>query len=80
MLLCTNRRLSAVSSKKTSGRYWNGQQFWCNDYENRVFWENLDKVYEIWNEIDADVVRNLYENYANRLLDVKKAKGVMTRY
>ena len=46
-----------------------------------VFWENLEeKVYEIWNEIDADVVRNLYENYRNRLLDVKKAKGVMTRY
>ena len=46
-----------------------------------VFWENLEeKVYEIWNEIDADVVRNLYENYTNRLLDVKNAKGVMTRY
>ena len=45
-----------------------------------VFWENLEKVYEIWNEIDADVERNLYENYTNRLLDVKKAKGVMTRY
>ena len=40
-----------------------------------VFWENLEeKVYEIWNEIDADVVRNLYENYTNRLLDVKKVK------
>ena len=25
MLLCRNRRLSAISSKKTSGRYWNGQ-------------------------------------------------------
>ena len=49
--------------------------------KQRVFWENLEeKVYEIWNEIDADVVRNLYENYKNRLLDVKKAKGVMTRY
>ena len=36
-----------------------------------VFWENLEeKVYEIWNEIDADVVRNLYENYTNRLLGV----------
>ena len=40
-----------------------------------VFWENLEeKVYEIWNEIDADVVRNLYENYTNRPLDVKKLK------
>ena len=46
-----------------------------------VFWENLEeKLYEIWNEIDADVVRNLYEIYTNRLLDVKKAEGVMTRY
>ena len=44
-----------------------------------VFWENLENVYEIWNEIDPEV-RNLYENYTNRLLDVKKAKGVMTRY
>ena len=46
------------------------------------FWENLEeKVYEIWNEIEkADVVRNVYENYTNPLLDVKKAKGVMTRY
>ena len=55
--------------------------FWSNDYENTVFWENLDeKLYEIWNKIDADVVRNLYENYTNRLPDVKKAKGIMTRY
>ena len=46
-----------------------------------IFWENLEeKVYDIWNEIDADIVRNLFENYTNRLLDVKKAKGVMTRY
>ena len=46
-----------------------------------VFWENLEeKVYEIWNELDADVVRNLYENYTNHLLDVKKSKGLMTCY
>ena len=57
-------------------------RLWSSDYENKqFFWENLEeKVCEIWNEIDADVVRNLYENYTNRLLDVKKAKGVMTRY
>ena len=36
------------------------------------------KAYEIWNEIDADVVRNVYENYKNRLLDFKKAKSVMS--
>ena len=46
-----------------------------------VFRENLEeKVYGIRNEIDPDVVRNLYENYTKRLLDVKEAKGVMTRY
>ena len=44
------------------------------------FLGNLEeKVYEIWNESDAFVVRNLYENYTKRLLDVDKAKGVMTR-
>ena len=52
----------------------NYEQFRSNDYENRVFWGNLEeKLYEIWNEIDPDVVRNLYENYRNRLLDVKKS-------
>ena len=45
-----------------------------------AFWEHLDKkLHEIWNEIEADVVRNLYENYTNQLLEVKKAKGVVTR-
>ena len=39
-----------------------------------------EKVSKIWNEIDPDVIRNLYETYANRLLEVKKTKGVMTRY
>ena len=29
-------------------------------------------MYEIWNEFDADDVRNLYKNYTNRLLDVIK--------
>ena len=90
MLQCINRRLSAISSKKTEWPAYSPNQkpievfgqFWSSDYENRqFFWENLEeKVYEIWNEIDADVVRNLYENYLNRLLDVKKAKGIMTRY
>ena len=37
-------------------------------------------MYEIFNENAADVVRSLYENYTNRLPDVKKAKVVMTRY
>ena len=38
-----------------------------------VFWENSwEKVSEIWNEIDPDVIRNLYENYTNRLIDVKE--------
>ena len=45
------------------------------------FWENLEeKSYEIWNEIDPDVERKLHENSTKRLIDVKEAKGVMTRY
>ena len=49
--------------------------------ETGSFQENLEeKLHEIRNEIEADVERNLYENYTNRLLDVKKAKGLVTRY
>ena len=49
--------------------------------EQTVSWENLEeKLYEIWNEVDAEVVRNMYKNYTNRLLEVKRAKGVMMRY
>ena len=49
--------------------------------KHTVFWENLkEKLYENWTEIDPDFVRNLYANYTNRQLDVKNAKGVMTRY
>ena len=36
--------------------------------------------FEVKCEIDPDVVRNLYENYTTRLIDVKKANGVMMRY
>ena len=44
------------------------------------FWEIFEeKMREIWNEIDADVVRNLYENNTNHLLDVKKIKSFLTR-
>ena len=40
-------------------------------WKQTVFSENSEvKVYEIWNEIYTDVVRNLYEYYINRLLDV----------
>ena len=35
---------------------------------------------EVRNEINEDVVRNPYENYTNRLLDVEKAKNVMMHY
>ena len=70
--------------KKTRGRYRNGQhtvQIWILLINYGRFWiwaitktGNLEEnVYEIWNEIDADVVRNLYENYTNRLLDVKNS-------
>ena len=39
------------------------------------FWENLEEIMsEIWNEIDTEVVRNLYEKYTNRLKDIKKLK------
>ena len=54
MLLCISRKISAVSSKKTSGRYWNGQhtvqiwillkiygRFWSSDYENRQFFGKI---------------------------------------
>ena len=40
----------------------------------------VGKLYKIWNEIDADVGRNLYENYTYSLLDVKEVRGVMKRY
>ena len=47
----------------------------------RLFWENLEeKLYEIWNEIDAEVVSNVYKNFTNHLQDLKKAKGVTTLY
>ena len=45
--------------------------------QKQSFWQNLEKG-KFENEIDADVVRNLYENYSNRLLDVRKA--AMTPY
>ena len=54
MLLCLNRRLSAILSKKTSRRNWNGQlavpiwirlkicaRFWSNCYENRQFFGKI---------------------------------------
>ena len=95
MLLCINRRLSAFFFQKNEWKLleWPACSPVLKAIENlwaifkqqlrrqTVFWENLEeKVYEIWNEIDPDVVRNLYEIYIKRLLDVKKAKGVMTRY
>ena len=33
-----------------------------------------EKLSETLNEIHTDVVRNLYKNYTNSLLDVKKLK------
>ena len=39
------------------------------------FGENIkEKVSEIWNKIDADVVSSLYKNYTSRLLTSKRLK------
>ena len=44
-----------------------------------VTWENLEeKVMEVWNNINPDVVRNLYSSYENRLVKVIKNHGSLT--
>ena len=46
-----------------------------------VTWENLEeKVMEVWNNINPDVVRNLYSSYENRLVKVTKNHGSLTGY
>ena len=46
-----------------------------------VTWENLEeKVMEVWNSINPDVVRNLYSSYENRLVKVIKNHGSLTGY
>ena len=46
-----------------------------------VTWENLEeKVMEVWNNINPDVVRNLYSSYENRLVKVNKIHGSLTGY
>ena len=46
-----------------------------------VTWENLEeKVMELWNNINPDVVRNLYSSYENRLVKVIKNHGSLTGY
>ena len=46
-----------------------------------VTWENLEeKVMEVWNNINPDVVRNLYSSYENRLVKVIKNHGSLTGY
>ena len=70
-----------ASMQSSSESYWKFMgNFEATITETDSFCENLEKLYEIWNEIDVEVVRNPYENYTNRLLDVKRDKGVMTRY
>ena len=93
--MCLNRSLSAVFFQENEWKVleWPAYSPDLNPIENlwailkqrlrkqTIFWENLEeKVYEIWNEIDTDLVGDLYENNTKRLVDVKKAKGVMTRY
>ena len=43
-----------------------------SDKRSLMFWGAV--------EIDADVVRDLFENYTNPLLAIKKANGVRRRY
>ena len=44
-----------------------------------VTWENLEKkVPEVWNNINPEVVRNLYSSYENRLVMVIKNQGSLT--
>ena len=46
-----------------------------------VTWENLEeKVMEVWNNINPDVVRNLYSSYENRFVKVNKIHGSLTGY
>ena len=89
MLLCLNRRLSAIffHEKEWKVLEWPAYSPDLDPIEilwailkqrlrkQTIFWGNLEeKVYEVWKEIGADVVRNLYENYTNRLLEVEKLK------
>ena len=46
-----------------------------------VTWGTLDeKVMEVWNNINPEVVRNLYSSYENRLVKVIKNHGSLTGY
>ena len=46
-----------------------------------VTWENLEeKVVKVWNNINPEVVRNLYSSYENRLVKVIKNHGSLTGY
>ena len=44
------------------------------------FFRKKSGRYWIVQQTDADVVRKLNENNKNRLLDVQRANGVLTRY
>ena len=46
-----------------------------------VTWEKLEeKDMEVWNNINPEVVRNLYPSYENRLVKVIKNRGSLTAY
>ena len=50
------------------------------DGDSEAVITKIEKLSEIWNEFKADVIRNLYEKYANCLLDFKKAIGVISNF
>ena len=40
-----------------------------------VSWENLEKIQEIWNNIDQETVAKLYESMESRIEKVSPVKG-----
>lgn len=46
-----------------------------------VTWENLDqKVREIWDSIEPEIIQNLYDSMPNRIKKVIQCKGAVSKY